>query len=118
MFSILTVLAVSDDEFVSQSVKAAWWNFRVRLLGPTSFSSFALEFDRDSIHGVVLDVSAADEPLLKAVEILERLSLPFVFARAPTLFQWEGGFVMGSEARFIDEIVSALAGTDAGEVTN
>lgn len=106
----IRLLVVGPPSFLPPTVRQAWNKAGIDLQGPITAAELASALPGLQADGAVVDVGYDALSLLNAVELLDTLSVPALFAGA--VADSRGGFTFSAAPASINAIVHQLLGSD------
>lgn len=111
------ILIVKDENFLARGLQRELEALGVEVVGPVATVPEALSIlaSGRTIDGAVLDIELGGEQVYPVADLLQRLSIPFVFAtgRDPgKASERYPGFVFCGEPAQLSEIARALFGAE------
>lgn len=104
----IRLLVVGPPSFLPPAVRQAWSRAGVDLQGPVAAADLAAVLSGAEADGAVIDVGYDALSLLGAVELLDSLAIPALFAGR--VANSRGGFTFSAAAANINAIVHQLLG--------
>ncbi|MEF0941782.1 response regulator [Rhizobium sp. BR 362] len=114
MFSGKRLLIVEDEYFLSEKTRQKLRELGAILIGPVRNAEEALELIKGKkVDAVILDLHLDARHAFSMAETLERLKLPYIFAKGngpPIVPGGFPGFILSEKATEIEQIAKALFG--------